>query len=79
MMPTLRVATRLDGIRAADWDALHDGTNPFVAHAFLAGLERHGCIRAAYGWTPHHLGLWDGERLVGPVTGVYGTAPSHFG
>ena len=69
MMPTLRVATRLDGIRAADWDALHDGTNPFVAHAFLAGLERHGCIRAAYGWTPHHLGLWDGERLVGAVPG----------
>lgn len=68
-MPTLRVATRLDDIPAGAWDALHDGTNPFVAHAFLAGLERHGCIRAAYGWTPRHLGLWDGDTLVAAAPG----------
>ena len=75
-MPTLRVATRLDDIPAPDWDALHDGTNPFVAHAFLAGLERHGCIRPAFGWTPHHLGLWDGGRLVAAAPG-YLKANSH--
>ena len=68
-MPTLRVATRLDDIPADAWDALHDGANPFVAHAFLAGLERHGCIRAAYGWTPRHLALWDGDALVAAVPG----------
>ena len=68
-MPTLRVATRLDDIPAEAWDALHDGSNPFLAHAFLAGLERHGCIRAAYGWTPHHLGIWDGARLTAAVPG----------
>src|SRR5690606_25710332 len=68
-MTRLVVATRLDDIPAADWDALHDGANPFVAHAFLAGLERHGCIREAYGWTPHHLGLWDGDRLVAAAPG----------
>ena len=68
-MPTLRVATRLDDIPAAAWDALHDGTNPFVSHAFLAGLERHGCIRASYGWTPRHLGLWDGDQLIAAAPG----------
>lgn len=75
-MPTLRVATRLDDIPAADWDALHPGTNPFVAHAFLAGLERHGCIRASYGWTPHHIGMWEGDRLVAAAPG-YLKANSH--
>ena len=68
-MPALRVATRLDDLPAADWDALHDGANPFVAHAFLAGLERHGCIRDAYGWTPRHLALFEGDRLVAAAPG----------
>lgn len=49
---------------AAAWDALHDGRNPFVAHAFLAGLEQHGCLRAQWGWTPRHLTLWQGAELV---------------
>jgi hypothetical protein len=63
---TLRLQTfdRLAAIAAADWDALHDGGNPFVAHAFLGGLERHGCLRSAWGWTPRHAGLFDGGRLV---------------
>ena len=72
-MTRVTVATRLDEIPADAWDALHDGANPFVAHAFLAGLERHGCIRAAYGWTPHHLGLWDGDRLVAASPGYLKT------
>ena len=75
-MPTLRVATRLDEVPANDWDALHDGANPFVSHAFLAGLERHGCIRASFGWTPHHLALWDRDRLVAAAPG-YLKANSH--
>ena len=41
---TLRLHDRLDDIPAEAWDALHDASNPFVAHAFLAGLERHGCL-----------------------------------
>ncbi|HEY4556266.1 MAG TPA: GNAT family N-acetyltransferase, partial [Lysobacter sp.] len=55
----------LSGVPAADWDALHDGSNPFVRHAFLEGLERHGCVQPACGWTPRHLTLWDGARLAG--------------
>ncbi|GHA73145.1 GNAT family N-acetyltransferase [Cognatilysobacter bugurensis] len=60
----LRTFERLDDIPAAQWDALHDGANPFVHHAFLAGLERHGCIRPEWGWTPRHCTLWDADRLV---------------
>ncbi|MCW5577280.1 MAG: GNAT family N-acetyltransferase [Dokdonella sp.] len=54
----------LDAIDAAAWDALRPDDNPFLAHAFLAGLERHGCIRARAGWQAHHLSVRDGGRLV---------------
>jgi predicted N-acyltransferase len=64
-MVTARIVSALAEIPAAQWDALHDGRNPFVAHAFLSGLEQHGCLRAQWGWTPHHLTLWQGDDLVG--------------
>src|SRR5699024_11178153 len=38
--------------------------HPFVSHAFLAGLERHGCIRDDWGWHPHHLTLHEDGHLV---------------
>ena len=63
-MPDIRLHRALSEIPAAAWDALHDGRNPFIAHVFLHGLEATGCLRSDWGWTPCHLGLWDGERLV---------------
>ncbi len=59
-----RFHRRIDEIPEAAWDALRPDDNPFLAHAFLAGLERHGCVDPGTGWQPHHLGLYDGERLV---------------
>ena len=53
-MAAARLHRALSEIPADAWDALHDGCNPFVAHAFLAGLEAHGCLREAWGWTPSH-------------------------
>lgn len=67
--PELRVLQCLDEVPAAQWDALHDGGNPFVSHAFLAGLEQHGCLRPEWGWRPQHLALWRGDALVGAVPG----------
>jgi len=55
------------GLREIDadaWNVLLPDDNPFVDHAFLAGLEQHGCIGARSGWQPHHLGLYDDGRLV---------------
>jgi predicted N-acyltransferase len=68
-MATVRLLDALTEIPAAHWDALHDGTNPFVSHAFLAGLESHGCLRPALGWTPRHLTLWDGDTLLAAAPG----------
>ena len=64
LMPELRLHASLDDIPAAAWDALHDRRNPFVEHAFLAGMEREGCLRPRWGWTPRHASLWrDGELV----------------
>ena len=65
----VRILQALDGVAPADWDALHDGRNPFVSHAFLDGLERHGCLRREWGWTPHHVTLWNGDRLLAAAPG----------
>jgi uncharacterized protein len=59
-----RFHSSLDAIPAADWDALRPDDNPFLSHAFLAGLERSGCLQPRAGWRPHHLALHDGGRLV---------------
>jgi len=75
-MATARITPALSDIPADAWDALHDGCNPFVAHAFLAGMEAHGVLRERFGWTPHHLTVWNDEALVAAVP-AYLKANSH--
>lgn len=72
-MTQARVIGALGEIPASQWDALHDARNPFVAHAFLAGLEQHGALRARFGWTPRHLTLWDDDALVAAMPGYLKT------
>ena len=62
-MTEWRVLDSLAGIDAAQWDALIDDGNPFISHAFLSGMEEHGCLRQDYGWLPHHLALFEQGRL----------------
>lgn len=38
--------------------------NPFVQHAFLAALEQSGSVGPGTGWTPHHLVLRSGGRVI---------------
>lgn len=54
----------MDAFSASAWDRLAGVDNPFVRHAFLAGLEQFACIRPEWGWRPHHLGLYEDEQLV---------------
>ena len=61
---TARFHPSLDEIAAGEWNALLPDDNPFLDHAFLAGLERHGCLRATFGWRANHLALYAGKRLV---------------
>ena len=68
-----RLHDRFEDIPAAQWDALHNGGNPFVYHAFLAGLEQHGALLPQLGWTPRHLALWEGDALIAAAPGYLKT------
>ena len=72
----LRLLSSLDAVAASDWDALHGGGNPFLAHAFLSGLERHDCLRPRLGWTPRHAALFEDGELVAAAP-AYLKANSH--
>ena len=72
-MASVRMLGALSELPAAQWDALHDGRNPFVFHAFLQGLEQHGCLREDWGWTPRHTTLWEGDELVAAAPGYLKT------
>ena len=47
-----RIVSGVADLPADQWDALHDGTNPFVTHAFLAALEASGSVGDGTGWRP---------------------------
>ena len=72
-MSVARVIGALSEIPAEQWDALHDGCNPFIAHAFLSGLEQTATLQPRNGWTPRHLTLWDGDTLVAAAPGYLKT------
>jgi len=63
------VAGSMAAFSAAEWDRLavpdKSRLNPFVLHAFLSALEESGSVGAGTGWTPRHVALRRGGRLVG--------------
>ena len=46
------------------WDALTDGGNPFVSHAFLSALEDSGSVGPGSGWQSAPLVIEDRETLL---------------
>lgn len=76
MAPRTRWLDSLAAVDAAAWDALAGDANPFVRHAFLAGLEASGSLQRRLGWTPRHLTLWEGDALVA-ATPCYVKTNSH--
>lgn len=67
----LKIATSLEAVPAADWNAVTGTGNPFLRHEFLVALERHGCVGEEFGWLPRHLLAYRGNRLAG-------VAPMYF-
>ena len=60
-------ARLLDGVSAFDpieWNSLVASDNPFLSHAFLAGLEEHDCLQYEYGWQSCPMGLYDDSALI---------------
>lgn len=61
---TPRVFERFDALGETDWEGLDHDCNPFLTPAFLGELEATGSIGPASGWHPHHLALYESNRLV---------------
>lgn len=57
------VVEEIAALPATAWNALSDGTNPFVRHEFLQALERSGCIGDGTGWQPRFITLHDDHGL----------------
>jgi predicted N-acyltransferase len=56
-------STSISDIDPSAWDALDAGGSPFLRHAFLATLERTGCVGADTGWYPAPVTLHDSHGL----------------
>jgi predicted N-acyltransferase len=70
-MLQLDICDDLSGVPAADWNRLVERRHPFLRHAFLAGLEAHGCLGESYGWLPRHLLLRDARRRLVAAAPLY--------
>lgn len=68
-----RVVAELGSLAAGEWDALVPAGEPFMRHAFLAGLERTGCVGAHTGWDGAHLLLSDRRGLAAAVPAWFKT------
>ncbi len=68
----LRTLASLREIAASDWDALFDGSQPFLQHGFLSSLEDSGSVSAAVGWQPAH------QLLIGDDGVPLAAAPSYI-
>lgn len=64
----VRVGDAVGAFPAQEWDALTDGGNPFVSHAFLSALEDSGSVGGRSGWqsAPLTIAGEDG-RLAGAL------------
>ncbi|MEO7935467.1 MAG: GNAT family N-acetyltransferase [Dokdonella sp.] len=61
---SIRLHNGISEIHAERWDALVGSDHPFLAHAFLSGLEEHGCILREFGWQTCPIGLYENDILV---------------
>ena len=71
-----RILPSLTAVGAEEWSRLETHGNPFVSHAFLAGLEATASIGPHAGWSPHHLALYQDGRLAA-FAPTYAKSNSH--
>ena len=63
----IRLASGVGAFASDSWDALTDGANPFVSHAFLTALEDSGSVGEGTGWSPAPLVAEREGMLLGAV------------
>lgn len=68
---TVRLLSSIGETPADQWDALTDGVNPFVSHAFLSALEDSRSVGSRSGWQPTPL------VIEGPGGALAGALPAY--
>ena len=68
---TVRMAQGVGEFPETEWDALTDGGNPFVSHAFLTALEDSRSVGAGSGWDPLPLVIEDGDGVLQAALPAY--------
>lgn len=63
----VEICSGLQGVDAAEWDALAGEDDPFIEHAFLHALEQSGSVGGDSGWQPLHVTVRQAGRLVGAL------------
>ena len=71
MTLALSIGSGIADIPAAAWDALHDGGNPFVTHAFLALLEISDSVGPGTGWQAAPLLVHDAGGTLAAAAPAY--------
>jgi uncharacterized protein len=67
----VRLAGSVGAFAAEQWDALTDGANPFVSHAFLSALEDSGSVGPGTGWQPAPLAVTRGDGSLAAALPAY--------
>lgn len=68
---TARIATSVGSLPKAEWDALTDGANPFISHAFLTALEDSGSVGPGTGWQPVPIVIEGPDRQLAAALPAY--------
>jgi len=53
-----------DEISPDQWSTLVPSDSPILKYQFLSAFEQSGCVAQSTGWDPHHLGIYEGEKLL---------------
>ncbi|MEQ7874129.1 GNAT family N-acetyltransferase [Sphingomonas sp. ASV193] len=61
---TARIASGIDVLDGAEWDAVAGGDDPFLSHAFLSLLESSGSVGRGTGWQPAPVTVEQASRIV---------------
>ena len=72
----VRPGDAVSSLPAAEWDALTDGSNPFVSHAFLAAMEASGSVGGQSGWDPLPLTITGADGKLAAALPAYVKAHS---
>lgn len=57
----------LEGFGEAAWNCLRGAESPLNSWAWLRAMEMSGSVGGATGWTPAHIGVFDGDDLLGAM------------